>query len=47
MKDLDYVNINSVNPLHLIIDKADGYIKESNGNKCLIFAPTDKNLLTK
>ena len=26
MKDSDYVNINSVNPLHSIISEADGYI---------------------
>ena len=49
MKDLDYVNIHSVNPLYLIFDKVDGYIEESNGNKYLIFASTDKNkkVLTK
>ena len=35
MKDLDYVNIHSVNPLYFIIDKVDGYIKESNANKYL------------
>ena len=28
MKDSDYVKINSVNPLYLIIDKIDGYIEE-------------------
>ena len=27
MKDSDYVKINSVNPLYLIIGKVDGYIK--------------------
>ena len=32
MKDTDYVNIQSVNPLYLITDRADGYIKERNGN---------------
>ena len=49
MKDVDYVKINSVNPLYLIIGKADGYIEESNGNKYLIFVSTDKNkeVLTK
>ena len=26
-----------VNPLYLIIDKADGYIEEKNGNKYLVF----------
>ena len=39
----DYWNIHGVNPLYLIIDKAYGYIKESNGNKCLVFASTDKS----
>ena len=43
MKNLDYVNIHSVNPLYLIFDKIDGYTEESNGNKYLIFAPTNKN----
>ena len=33
MKDSDYVKTNSVNPLYLIIDKADGCIEEKNGNK--------------
>ena len=49
MKDFDYAKINSVNPLYLIIGKADGYIEESNGNKYLIFVSTDKNkeVLTK
>ena len=43
MKDFDYVKINSVNFLYLIIDKVDGYIEEKYGNKYLIFASTDKN----
>ena len=49
MKDFYYVNMHSVNPLYLIIDKADGYIEEKNGNKYLILASTDKNkeVLTK
>ena len=29
----DYENINSVNPLCLIVDETDGYIKQSNENK--------------
>ena len=34
MKNVDdYENINSVNPLYLIIGKADGCIEENNGNK--------------
>ena len=28
MKDFDYINIQSVNPLYLVIDKVDGYIEE-------------------
>ena len=39
----DYENINSVNPLNLIIAKIDVYIEENNGNKYLTFASTDKN----
>ena len=31
IKDNDYVNIYSINLLYFIIDKADGYIEESNG----------------
>ena len=41
--DSEYVNIHSVNPLYRIIGEADGSIKESNGNKYLTFADTDKN----
>ena len=37
----DCENINSVNPLYLMIGEADGYIEEeSNGNKYLTFAST-------
>ena len=32
-KDLSYAKIDSVNPLHLIIDQINGYIEESNGDK--------------
>ena len=38
----DYENINSVNPLYLIIGEVDGYIEENNGYKYLTFASTDK-----
>ena len=38
----DYENINSVNPLYLIIGNADGYIEENNENKYLTIASTDK-----
>ena len=49
MKDSDYVKINTVNPLYLIINEADGSIiacnsiEKKNENKYLIFADTDKN----
>ena len=45
----NYENIHSLNPLYLIIDKADGFIEEKNGNKNLVFLiernwnSTDKN----
>ena len=42
-KNNDYENINSVNPLYLIIGEVDGYIKKNNGNEYLTFASTDKN----
>ena len=46
----DYENIYSVNPLHLLVNHASGYIEERNGNKYLIFddsADENKGLLTK
>ena len=43
MKDFDYVKINSVNPLYLIIGDVDGCIEEKNGNKYLNLVSTDKN----
>ena len=39
----DCESIYSVNPLHLRIDQASGYIKEKNENKYLIFDSTDEN----
>ena len=43
MKSLDHVNIDSDNSLYLIFNNVDGYIEESNGDKYLVFASTDKN----
>ena len=43
-------NSYSVNPLHLLINHASEYIKEKNGNKCLIFGDSlneNKALLNK
>ena len=38
----DYENINNVNQLYLIIHSAAGYVKETNGEKCLIIDSTEK-----
>ena len=43
MKDSDYVTVNSVNTLYLIICETDGYSEEKNGNKYLTLVSTDKN----
>ena len=43
MKDSDYVKINIVNLLCIIIDEVHRSIEEKNGNKYLNFASTDKN----
>ena len=49
VKDSKYVNINSVNPLYLVINEVNGYFEEINGNKYLTLVSTDKNkeVLTK
>ena len=39
----DCENIRSVNPLHLIVSQASGYIEEKNGSKYLVFDSTDEN----
>ena len=36
-------NINSVNPLYLLIDHASGYIEEKGVKKYLVFDSTDEN----
>ena len=48
-KDSEYLSINSVNPLYLIINEIDGYVEEMNGNKYLTLVSRDKNkeVLTK
>ena len=43
MKYFNYLNIHSVYPLYLIIDKVGGYIEKNNENKYLILIATDKN----
>ena len=39
----DYENIYSVNPLYLIITRANGCIEEKDTNKYLVFNSTDEN----
>ena len=34
---------NSLNPLYLIINKINGYIEKSNGNKYLTLVPSDES----
>ena len=43
MKDSDYVNIDSVNPMYLIFGEVDCCTEEKNGNKYLTLVSTDKN----
>ena len=43
VKGLTYANINNVNPLNHLIDKINGYIEESNGNKYLTLVSADEN----
>ena len=49
VKDSEYVNINSVNPLYLNIKKVEEYVEEINGNKylTLVFTVKNKEVLTK
>ena len=43
VKYSDYVKINSVNSLYLIISEINGYIKEKNGSKFLVFDSANEN----
>ena len=43
MEDSDYVRINSVNFLYLIIDELDGHFEEKDGKKYLSLDSADKN----
>ena len=43
IKNDDNENINSVNPLYILIGKADRYIEENNVTKYLVFTSTDGN----
>ena len=37
------MKINNINPLYLIINEADGYIREENGSKYLVFDLVNEN----
>ena len=43
VKNSEYVKIDSVNSLYLIIKEVDGCVEEINGNKYLTVVSTDKN----
>ena len=43
VRDSDYIKINSVNHLYLIISEVDGYFKEKNGNKYLVSDSANEN----
>ena len=43
VKDLSCAKVNNLNPLYLNIDKTNGYIEESNGNKSFMPVPTNEN----
>ena len=43
IKDLKYIEINSVNPLYLIFNKMNGYFEENNENKYLTLVPLNEN----
>ena len=43
LKDSDYVKINSLNSLYLIISEVNGYIKEKNGSKYSVFNSANEN----
>ena len=42
-KIADYNNINSVNPLYLMINEMIGHFEEKNGNKYLVLDDVDAN----
>ena len=43
IKDSKYVKINSVNPLHLIFNRVNGYFEEINKSKYLTLVPTNES----
>ena len=47
IKSFDHVKTDNENFLYLIFNNVNGYIKESNGNKYLVLAPTVLKVLKK
>ena len=43
IKDSEYIKIDSVNTLYLIIAKVNGYFEEINKGKCLTLVPTNES----
>ena len=43
LKLLEYVRINSANPVCVIISKINGYFEELNGSKCLTLVPNNES----
>ena len=46
VKNLNYIKINRVNHIYLIISKINGYIEESNKNKYLTLVTTEESVDT-
>ena len=42
VKKISYATMNCINPLYFIINKINGYIEKSNGDKYLTLVLTDK-----
>ena len=43
IKDLEYVKINSVNPLYLVFNKVNWYFEEISGNKYFALVTTNES----
>ena len=43
IKNLKFIQINSVNPLYIIFNKVNVYFEETNGKKYLTLVPTYEN----
>ena len=42
-RDLRHVKINNVNPLHVVVNKRNGYFEEVNGSIYLTVVPTHES----